>query len=180
MSFFKRGDGLERELRAQRPEPRPEFLNGLETRIHGSRHRRPARGLRLGLAAGLSAVMLVALAAFGGLGYAATGVSQAVSAAVHVVAPAHHAAVRAPLSSAKAQYKVQMCFHGRTLSVDSHATGALAVVGATSGACSGGGFTPATVLVRGCLRQNNIQVSRTSLAALLKAKVGVTKGFCKV
>jgi hypothetical protein len=177
-AFWNRGDDLERELRAQRPQPRPELLNALETRIHGSRYRRPARALRVGVAGALTAGMLVALAGFGGLSYAATGVSHAVTSAVHVVAPTKKAAPVGALSSAKAQYKVQMCLHGHTLSVDSHAVGGLTNAGATPGACLGGAFTPATKLVRACFKSQNIQVTSAARAALLKAKLGVKKGFC--
>ncbi len=179
-SFWRRDDDLERELRAQRPEPRPEFLNVLESRIHGDRHRRPARSLRLGLAAALTAAVLVALAGFGGLGYAASGVTQAVRSVVHVVAPVQHAKPSSALSSATVQYKEQVCFHGKTLSVDSHAVPALLAAGATSGACTGGAFTPATKLVRLCFKGHNTQVAKKDAAALLKLKVGFKKGFCKV
>jgi hypothetical protein len=178
MAFWNRGDDLERELRAQRPEPRPEFLNALESRIHDSRYRRPGRVLRVGVAGALTAGMLAALAGFGGLGYAATGVSHAVKSAVHVVAPAHKAGPAGGLSSAKAQYKVQMCLRGHTISVDSHAVGGLTTAGATPGACAGGAFTPATKLVRACFKGQNIQVSPAARVALLKAKLGVKPGFC--
>ncbi len=90
--FWKREDRLERELRAQRPEPSAEFMRALEGKVDGKAYRRPARPMRLGLAAALTIGMLVALASFGGLGYAATGVSHAVKAATHVVAPQHKAA----------------------------------------------------------------------------------------
>jgi len=177
-SFWRRDDDLERELRAQRPAPRPEFLSALESRIHGDRYRRPARSLRLGLAGALTAGMLVALAGFGGLSYAASGVTHAVAAAVHVVEPVHHATPSGKLTSAMVQYKVQMCFKGHTVSVDSHAVGTLQANGATVGACSGGAFKPATKLVRLCFKAHNTQVAKKDVAALLKA--GFTKGFCKV
>src|SRR5437762_3151069 len=119
--FWNRRDDLERELRATRPQPPPELLDALETRIHESGYRRPQRALRVGVAGALTAGMLAALAGFGGLGYAATGVSHAVKSAVHVVTPAHKAGPTGALSSATAQYKVQMCLHGHTISVDSHA-----------------------------------------------------------
>jgi hypothetical protein len=178
MSFWNRRDDLERRLRAERPKPREEFLDALETRIHDSRYR-PGRTLRVGVAVAVSGGMLAALAGFGGLGYAATGVSHAVKSAVHVVAPAHKAAPAVALSSAKAQYKVQMCLRGHTISVDSHAIGGLTNAGATPGACTGGAFTPATKLVRACFKGQNIQVTTTARVALLKAKLGVTSGFCK-
>jgi len=177
-SFWRRDDDLERELRAQRPEPRPEFLSALESRIHGDRYRRPARSLRLGLAGVLTAGMLVALAGFGGLSYAASGVTHAVTSAVHVVAPVHHATPSSKLSSAMVQYQVQMCYHGHTISVDSHAVGALQANGATIAACRGGAFKPATKLVRMCFKGHNTKVAKKDVAALLKA--GFTTGICKV
>ncbi len=68
----------------------------------------PRRSFRLGLAAAVSAVMLVALAGFGGLGYAASTVKEAVQAAVHVAVPQ---TVQPQPSSAGAQYgaKVNVC-----------------------------------------------------------------------
>jgi hypothetical protein len=179
MSFWNRRDELERRLRAERPQPPGELVDALETRIHDSRYRRPGRVLRTGVAVAVSGGMLAALAGFGGLGYAATGVSHAVKSAVHVVAPAHKSGPATALSSAKAQYKVQMCLHGHTISVDSHAVGGLTNAGATPGACSGGAFTPATKLVRACFKGQNIQVTKAARVALLKAKLGVTSGFCK-
>jgi hypothetical protein len=59
---------------------------------------------RLGLAASVTAAMVVSLSAFGGLGYASSSVQHAVNTVVHVVAPAHHAAPRAAFNSAAAQY----------------------------------------------------------------------------
>src|SRR5215212_5595834 len=121
MKFWKRGDGLERELRALRREPRPEFLQSVVNTIHGDRYRRPTRSLRLGLVGVLTAGMLVALASFGGLGYAASGVSNAVRSAVHVVSPAAKAPPDGALSSATAQYTVAMCIRGHTIFVSHHA-----------------------------------------------------------
>jgi len=136
--FWRHGDGLERELRAQRPAPRREFIHALESRIQGEGRRRPARRQRLGLAAALTAGMLSALGATGGLSYAASGVTHAVQAATHVVAPAHTAAPAAKtqsLSSAQAQYLVAICFHRHTIYVDSHAVRILLRLGATLGPC---------------------------------------------
>ena len=103
--FFKRGDDLERRLRSERPAPRAEFMSRLAERIESTPHRRSS--FHLGLAAAVTAVMLVSLAAFGGLGYAASSVTHAVQRAVQVVAPAHHAANAAPtaaFNAAAAQY----------------------------------------------------------------------------
>jgi hypothetical protein len=73
---------------------------------------RQRSSFRLGLAAAVSVGMLVALAALGGLGYAASSVQHAVRAAVQVVGPsAPQRADQPRLSAAAAQYgnKVVVC-----------------------------------------------------------------------
>jgi len=179
--FWKREDKLERELRAQRPEPRADFLHSLATKVDGKAYRRPARPLRLGLAAALTVGMLVALASFGGLGYAATGVSHAVKAATHVVAPQHKAVdtgKSVPLSSAQAQYLVAMCFLHHTIYVDAHAAKILRALGAKDGPCVGGRRTPPETTKVVCIKGNNVRVTEENAAALIKAHKA-TKGFCK-
>ena len=183
MRFWRRQDDLERELRARRPEPRRELVDGIASRIVGDRRHGASRGARLGVAVALSAGMLAALGAFGGLSYAANGVTHAVDAAVHAVVPAQASAPSVSYSSAMAQYKVAMCFHGHTLSVDSHAQGSLESAGATSGACSGGAFKPAEKLVRACFKGQNITLAKSATktkAELAKLKkLGNKTGFCK-
>ena len=81
MSFVwrrnRKGFDVESELRANRPEPRQEFVHALATQIRG-RHR--SRGsLRLAFAGGLTTVLLAALAAAGGIGQAAAAVKAVVS-----------------------------------------------------------------------------------------------------
>jgi hypothetical protein len=71
--FWKRGHhgfDLEAELRANRPEPGREFLDGLAARVRADRprSRRPGSA-RIAFAAGLSAFILVALASVGVLEY---------------------------------------------------------------------------------------------------------------
>jgi len=185
--FWRRGDELERELRAQRPEPRKDFVRALESRVTGDRYRRPAGSLRLGLAGALTVAMLVSLAAFGGLGYAATGVTHAVSAATHVVAPAHKAAPAkkaaparsaAPLTSAQVQYLVTMCFLRHTIQVDSRAVRILQALGATVGACGGGKTPPVAQTVVICVKGQNVRVLPATATALVRAKKA-TRGFCK-
>ena len=137
--------------------------------------------MRLGLAAALTIGMLVALASFGGLGYAATGVSHAVKAATHVVAPQHTAApvVKAqPLSSARAQYLVAMCFHRHTIYVDSHASRVLLRLGATLGPCQGGRRTPPAVTTVICVKGTNVRVALVNARALIKSHKA-KKGVCK-
>lgn len=183
MRFMRRQDDLERELRAQRPEPRRELVDGIASRIVGERRHGASRGARLGVALALSAGMLAALGAFGGLGYAANGVTHAVSSAVHAVAPAQSSAPSVPYSSAMAQYKVEVCFHDHTLSVDSHAEGALESAGATPGACSGGAFKPATKLVVACFKGHNVSIAKSSVSTKAKVaklkKLGIKPGFCQ-
>jgi hypothetical protein len=135
MAFSKRGDGLEGELRALRREPRPEFLESVVNKIDGDGYRRRKRSLRLGLAGALTAGMLAAVGSFGGLGYAASGVTNAVHTAVHVVTPAAKQRRHGAVSSAEAQYTVVLCFHGRTIFVIKSAVQGLLNAGATLGPC---------------------------------------------
>jgi hypothetical protein len=94
--------GLEAELKANRPEPSRELVDRLEMRVRT--HGRASRsGFRVAFAGALAAGVLTALASVGGLGYAATGASQAVEKAkrvvhVHTVATIHK-------SAASDQYK---------------------------------------------------------------------------
>lgn len=72
--------GLESELRTSRPQPPPDFVHSLAERVERSR---PARGLapkarRLAVAGALTATLLAGVAAFGGLGQAATAAKSAV------------------------------------------------------------------------------------------------------
>jgi hypothetical protein len=82
------GDALEAELRAARPEPRPEFVAMLADRVRSER--RGARGgsFRLAFAGVLTAATVTSLAAFGGLGYAASGVTQVAKSVAQLVSPA--------------------------------------------------------------------------------------------
>ena len=80
--FWNRKDELEARLKASRPEPPPELVDRLVTRIEGQPiHRR--RGMRIAVAAGLTAGALAAFGAFGGLSYAAKAVSSATG--IHIV-----------------------------------------------------------------------------------------------
>jgi len=179
--FWKHGDRLERELRAQRPEPRADFLHALESRIRSEGQWLPSRRLRLGLASALTVATVTAVGAFGGLGYAATGVTNAVQAATHIVAPAHHAApvVKAqPLSSARAQYLVAMCFFRHTIYVDSRAARILRLLGAKDGPCKGGRRTPPARTTIVCIKKHNVRVTLSDAKALITARKA-TPGFCK-
>jgi hypothetical protein len=101
--FWKRED-LGAELRANRPEARPEFVRALAGEVRPARR----RSVRVVLAAGLATAMLASVAAFGGgLGYAATGAVEAVKTVKRIAAPARH---DEPTAAAD-QYgkKVTMC-----------------------------------------------------------------------
>ena len=120
--FWKRHGGLdlEGELRAARPEPRPEFLQMLSERV-GER-RRSYRGVRMALAASVAAVLLVAVAAVGGIGYAASAGKHIVKAASSV-ANVHSPSV-VHKSAAADQYpsrKVKVCRNGHVISIPANA-----------------------------------------------------------
>jgi hypothetical protein len=65
---------LEGALRANRPEPRAEFVRLLTARINESRQHRVA--FRLAFAAALTLMLAAGLMAFGGIGYAGAAVEQ--------------------------------------------------------------------------------------------------------
>jgi hypothetical protein len=78
---------LEQELRRERPRPRSAFVDALATELRGERvSTSPRRSLRYRLAAvgALTVLLGVAAAATGGLGYAATASSHAVSSVTHI------------------------------------------------------------------------------------------------
>jgi hypothetical protein len=79
----REGFNLEKELRTNRPEPRQAFVRGLVTEIRGTR--RPRASLRLAFVGALTIVMVSALAAVGGIGYAAAAPTEAVNAVVSLV-----------------------------------------------------------------------------------------------
>jgi hypothetical protein len=113
MRIWRKRDGLSelaRELRATRPEPRREFVRALAQRVDDAHARRPARALRLGLAGALTAAMLVALAAFGGMGYAASTANTVVNVATKLVKPQKPSGT-SDINAAAVQYgkKVSIC-----------------------------------------------------------------------
>lgn len=79
----RRSFDLERELRAARPEPGRDFLHTLASEVRERGHSR--RSFRLAFAVGLTAALLVALSAVGGIGYAAAAPAHAVKAVVSAV-----------------------------------------------------------------------------------------------
>jgi len=185
MGFWRRGDDLERELRAHRPEPRRELVDDIARMVAG-RPRSAGRRLRFGVAVALTAAMLGVLGAFGGLSYAAGGVTHAVHSAVHVVVPTKAATPSTAVSSATAQYRVTVCFHGFTLQVDSHFLRLLEALGAKPGACKRrgrgrgrgfGGFTPSTKKAVMCFSGKNTVVAKAEEKPL--EKLHFKAGYCK-
>jgi hypothetical protein len=77
--FWKREDDLEARLRAERPEPRPEFVRAVAAGIDAAPRR---RSYRLAFAAALTALAIAAFGAVGGLGYAAKAVARGADEAV--------------------------------------------------------------------------------------------------
>ncbi|HET8606278.1 MAG TPA: hypothetical protein VFL66_04535 [Gaiellaceae bacterium] len=73
---------LARRLRTQRPEPSATLLRSLGSEL-GSQRRRSATP-RIAFAGGLTAALLVALGALGGVGYAASSVEHAARAVQHI------------------------------------------------------------------------------------------------
>ena len=146
--FFKRDDELERELYDNRPEPRAEFLAAMVDRVGPGRSSTAPR-LRLAFAAALTMGILGSLAAFGGLGYAASAATSIAHVATKLATPSKPRATQRPLSSAGAQYakKITICHfdgkgRGHTITIDQSAWPAHRAHGDHLGACSAGEFKP--------------------------------------
>jgi hypothetical protein len=77
---------LEAELRAGRPEPAPELISRLEARVRNDGRSRVG-SLRVAFVGALTAVMLLALASVGGVGYASSAARDAAVSVKRVVAP---------------------------------------------------------------------------------------------
>jgi hypothetical protein len=144
-AFWKSRDTLERRLRDGRPQPRQQVVDSISALVSSRPSPRSAQ-LRLSLAGAFTAVFVVALAAFGGLGYAATAVNHAADLAVHVVSPPGHdrsgsnQGAGSGASSAEGQYghKVEVCHNGGEIWIDSNALGAHLALGDTPGDCPAG------------------------------------------
>lgn len=80
--FFKRENDIERLLRAARPHVPEELASRLVARATPVRIR-ARRGSRLILAGAVTALMVVALASVGGIGYAASTITSVVKAITH-------------------------------------------------------------------------------------------------
>ncbi len=86
-SRWQRADRLERRLREDRPVAPRELLDEVVRRLEGSRPV-PSTHVtfrRLGLAGGAAVTMLAVFAAFGGVGFAASGASDAASSTVDAI-----------------------------------------------------------------------------------------------
>ena len=89
MGWFRKRSGfggLEARLRSERPAPRPDFVRAVVDRVESRRPR--AAGLRIAVALALTMAMLVAVASFGGVSYAAAGAQEAVKTVGKVLSPA--------------------------------------------------------------------------------------------
>lgn len=77
---------LEAELRGGRPEPTPDFVHQLEARVRENGRTRVG-SLRVAFVGALTAVMLIALAGVGGVGYASSAARDAAVSVKRVVTP---------------------------------------------------------------------------------------------
>src|SRR5919109_1466508 len=77
---------LETELRARRPEPSPELVSRLEARVSNDGRSRVG-SLRVAFVGALTAVILIALASVGGVGYASSAARDAAVSVQRVVSP---------------------------------------------------------------------------------------------
>ena len=77
---------LEAELRANRPEPAPEFSRRLEARVRNDGRSRVG-SLRVAFVGALTGVLLLGLAAVGGVGYASSAAKDAAVSVKRVTTP---------------------------------------------------------------------------------------------
>ena len=119
-SFRKRqGIDLERELRSNRPEPRPEFLAMIGERVDGSRGRRSP--VRVAVGAALTAAMLAAVAAVGGVGYAASAAHTVAKTVVRVSHTSHPRVVNNTAAANQYNTKVKVCHKGHVVTISKSA-----------------------------------------------------------
>jgi hypothetical protein len=143
--FWRREpQGLETELRANRPEPSADLVRSLSHRIEDDRRRaRLYRFSRLSFAGALTVLMLGTLGAFGGLGYAASGTKSVANVVKRAVVPSRPQTV--DRSAAQDQYapqKVTICHHAGpnkrvTITISENALPAHLAHGDTIGPCGG-------------------------------------------
>ena len=101
MKFDRIDRRLEAELRASRPQPRVDFAQALTDEVRTRRAPEHSQRGRVGLALALSGLIIVAIASFGGIGYASSSASHAVK---KQVVPKHVWIVEKPKTAAAAQY----------------------------------------------------------------------------
>jgi hypothetical protein len=143
---WRKRTALESALRVTRAEPRPEFVAAIVDRVQRTSPHRPAGSLRIAFAGGLTAALLVALASFGGLGYAAAGVSSVASSVQRATGTEEPRTVAG--SAAQAQYvaRITICHNTGsatnptvTITISESALPAHRRHGDTIGPCPAGG-----------------------------------------
>jgi hypothetical protein len=142
MRFRRQRFDLERELRENRPQPRPDFLASLASRV-GEQGRSRAGVRRGGLALAFTTAIVVALASVGGIGQAASSVKVAFKTVAGTAAPLRaEQPKQAKVTPAQDQYRrVLLCHKGqvghplREIVVDVHAVPAHLAHGDTVGPC---------------------------------------------
>jgi hypothetical protein len=109
---------LERELRAQRPEPRPELVTMISGRVERSR----SRGrVRLAFGAALTAALLVAVASVGGVGFAASSANQVAKSIIRITHTSHPRVVNRTAAGDQYGRKVKVCHKGHVISISESA-----------------------------------------------------------
>ncbi len=127
-------DGVEKALRAGRPEPSDELVDRLVRSVPV----RPRQWSRVSFAAALTVLMVGTFASFGGLGYAASSAEHTVSAVKRIVVTSKHKYTVQIHSAARDQYgdtpvtkvvtKVKTVKTVKTIKVKPHTAGAVASV----------------------------------------------------
>jgi hypothetical protein len=155
--FWSRSSRLEHRLREERPAPRDEFVSMLSERVRESRPAPRAR-MRVAFAGALTMSMLMVLAAFGGMGYAASGVKRAVTAVAAIAAPSHTAG---PAVSAAADQYGQPAAYKKQCLAKANSTLKLSLTRASR--------TYLTALKKAKTDKAKLAVARTFSKAIVKA-----------
>jgi hypothetical protein len=159
--FWRREtQGLESELRTDRPKPSTDLVRSLALRIEDDRRRSRLNSLsRLSFAGALTVLILGTIGAFGGLGYAASSTTNVVNVVKRAVAPSKPQLVQR--SAAQDQYqpkKVTICHRtgsGKrvTITISENALPAHLAHGDTVGPCPTTGVAGAAATrVRGAVK----------------------------
>jgi hypothetical protein len=112
----QRGIDLEHELRAGRPEPRPEFLAMIGERVAEGRSRTHGR-VRIAFGAALTAGMLAAVAAVGGVGFAASSVHKVAKSVVRITHTSHPRVVNGTSAANQYNRNVNVCYKGKVITI---------------------------------------------------------------